>query len=240
LAQEVRHLCSLPKEIVRRLMRDSEVDVLGPLVECSPLVSNDDLIAAVFRIADAEILMRVAARRPLCADVADAVIMFFEPNSLSILLENPEADIRSSSLDRIATRVDVVAFCFDALAKRTDLSPHAQDAIAKVAARRARETPSEMDDVAARIDVERARLEGHLDEEFIRAAAKDGKLLIVAEGLARIADLRASAVRTVLESRSKNGIVALVRRAGLNMRTAFRILEATERQAWADRPAIAA
>jgi uncharacterized protein (DUF2336 family) len=229
LAHEVRHLCLLPRKIARRLLNDSQADVVGPIVECSPLVSDGDLIAAVFRMADAETLMRVARRRPVSPDVADAVIIFFEPNSISALLENPDAEIRSSSLDRIAARADVVAFCLDALAKRSDLSPQAQHDIAVVAAMHADERLADMSDIGARIDVERARLEGLLDEGFIRTAANDGKLLHVAEGLARIADLQASAVRTVIESGSERGIVALVRRAGLNMRTAYRILEAIQR-----------
>jgi uncharacterized protein (DUF2336 family) len=229
LAREVRYLCFLPAEIVQALMSDTEVEVLSPLVECSPLVSDGDLISALSRTADVDILLRIARRRPLSADVADAIVMFLEPKSLTALLENPDAEIRECSLDHIAGRPDLVAACLDALARRTDLSPRAERAIAEVAGENFRTRPAIEPSGFARTQVEIARRNALLDDAFIRAAAIHGQIDLVVEGLAELTDLRASAVRTVIHSCSKRGIVSLVRRAGLNMSTAYRVREAADR-----------
>jgi uncharacterized protein (DUF2336 family) len=229
LAYEVRYLCSLPQGIVQVLMTDSEVEVLSPLVEYSPLVSDLDLIAAMSRTADPDIVLHVARRRPLSADVADAVVMFLEPRSLAALLQNPDAEIRACSLDHIAGRADLVAACLDALAGRTDLSSQAEKAIAEVAGENFRARGIAKRDGFARAQIEAARRNALLDDAFIRSAAIRGQIELVTEGLAELADLRPSAVRTVIESGSKRGIVSLVRRAGLNMRTAYRVIEVSHR-----------
>jgi uncharacterized protein (DUF2336 family) len=229
LAREVRYLCFLPQDVVQTLMADADVEVLSPLVECSPLVSDWDLISAMSRTADPDILLRIARRRPLSADVADAIVMFLEPKSLSALLENPDAEIRACSLDHVAGRADLVAACIDALAGRTDLSPRAERAIAEVAGENFRSRPAIEPSGFARTQVELARRNALLDDAFIRAAAIHGQIDLVVEGLAELTDLRASAVRTLIQSGSKRGIISLVRRAGLAMSTAYRVREAAER-----------
>jgi hypothetical protein len=76
---------------------------------------------------------------------------------------------------------------------------------------------------AAREEVDAAAKQGRLDDGYVEAAAENGRREIVILALARLARLSDAIVRKILLTRSAKPVTALVWRAGLNMRTAFKI-----------------
>jgi len=76
---------------------------------------------------------------------------------------------------------------------------------------------------AAQDDVDAAAESGLLTDAYVEAAAESGKREVVILALAKLARLSAATVRRMLLTRSAKPITALVWRAGLTMRVAFKI-----------------
>jgi uncharacterized protein (DUF2336 family) len=251
LAHEVKHLREVPRHVVVSLALDEDEGVSGPVLEGSPLLTEVDLLRIISSEEGRGALKFIARRQPLSANLCDAIVFRLEPEALSALLANTSAVVRQAALEHIADNADAVASCLDSLALRAELSPLATRKVALVAGRRTlerllavrvhdpetqalleQELAARLAEPAARRDdvrdpteaVHRARRLGTLDDAFVRAAADRGDLDIVVAALVELASTPGRVVRRILLSRSSNAVASLARRAGLSMRTAYRIL----------------
>jgi uncharacterized protein (DUF2336 family) len=183
-------------------------------------------------------------------NVSDAVVSALDIPSVATLLANPDARIRERTLDAIIEQAERISVWQDAVCVRADLSRRAIKRLAsfvsiewieRLAKRhgldddtkthlnrqlRARyegsETASARDDSASR-DVEAAAKAGRLDDSFLETAIDNGNREVVVLCLAKLARLSDSIVRRMLMTRSAKPITSLVWRAGLSMRSAFKI-----------------
>ena len=62
LAEEIKHLDCVPKDVVKRLAGDAEILVCAPVIEYSPLLSDTDLLEVV-AVAHANAMLAAVARR---------------------------------------------------------------------------------------------------------------------------------------------------------------------------------
>jgi uncharacterized protein (DUF2336 family) len=250
LAEEIKHLDCVPPELVKQLARDVETIVSVPILEYSPLLSDADLMEIIAEGKVHAVLAAIARRRPLSANVSDAVVSSLDIPAVSALLANPDAAIRERTLDAIIDQAERISVWQNALAMRADLSRRAVKRLASFVSTelieqlarlhplddetkqflnrqvRARAdegelAPSSSDAAAA--EVEAASKAGKLDETFVEEAAETSKREIVVFSLARMARVPDRTVRRVLLTRSAKPITALVWRAGLSMRAAFKI-----------------
>jgi uncharacterized protein (DUF2336 family) len=252
LSHEIRYLCGVPPAIARALAHDPDPAVAAPILECSPHLSEAELMAFVLDPAARFARTAIACRRPIGRDLCDAIVFFLDAEALMALLANPEAKLRRTAIEHIARNAERVLPCLEFLAERDDLSPRAVQRVARVAdarvierllskehdaktgavleaALRARRNeshcPVDTCDEAAIICVQEARSSGSLDETFVCNAAEQGEVEIVIASLVALTQLPDYAVRKVLVSRSTDAITDLARSAGFGLRTAYRILE---------------
>jgi uncharacterized protein (DUF2336 family) len=250
LAEEIKHLDCVPPELVKLLARDVETIVSAPILEYSPLLSDADLMEIIAEGKVHAVLAAIARRRPLSANVSDAVVSSLDIPAVSALLANPDAAIRERTLDAIIDQAERISVWQNALAMRADLSRRAVKRLASFVSTelieqlarlhplddetkqllnrqvRARAdegelAPSSSDAAAA--EVEAASKAGKLDETFVEEAAETSRREIVVFSLARLARVPDRTVRRVLLTRSAKPVTALVWRAGLSMRAAFKI-----------------
>jgi uncharacterized protein (DUF2336 family) len=125
LAEEIAHLDCIPKHIARKLARDLESAVAVPILEFSPLLSDDDLIELVAVAEAGEMLEAVARRKGLSANVADAVIATEKTGVIAALLKNVDATIRKRTLDKLVSQSAEIAEWHGPLVMRAELSPGA-------------------------------------------------------------------------------------------------------------------
>lgn len=251
LAEEIKHSADVPKFIVQTLARDLETLVAAPILEYSPLLSDNDLLEIIATARADEVLTTIARRKPLDAKVADAIVSSLEIPAVAALLANPDARIREKTLDELAAQAEKVQAWHEPIALRTDLSKRAiwriasfvgSSLIEQLVARygldedvgnhlnkelRSRlqdEGKSEKPVVAnAAKDVAAAKASGTLNESFVDAAAGAGQRDTVVVALATISGVAEATVRKIFATRSAKPITALVWHAGLSMRLAFRI-----------------
>jgi len=252
LAEEIKRLDNVPQHIIQALARDAESIVAVPIIEYSPLLSDADLMEIIAEGKVHGVLEAVARRRPLSAQVSDAVVSSLDIPAVAALLANPNAAVRDRTLDAIIDQAERISVWQNALAVRTDLSVRAirrlatfvsTELIEQLAARHGLDAETQahlgrqmrlrLDEAegeqqpapsnAAQDDVDAAAETGALNDAFMEAAAENGKREVVVLALAKLARLSVATVRRMLLTRSAKPITALVWRAGLNMRVAFKI-----------------
>jgi uncharacterized protein (DUF2336 family) len=244
LAEEIKHHDCVPKPVIETLAKDSDPRVALPVIEFSPLLDDRDLIELVVATRASNILSAVARRKNLSGDVSEAVATTLDIDAVTALLANTDAAIRTKTLDKIISQAAEVAEWHVPLVVRADLSKNAIrrlaafvgsaliDALAardglddstkkhlKSKLEERRNTEAEAEAAV----VEAARRAGTLNEAFIAEAVEECRKETVVKALAVLAKTDEATVRRILEARSAKGAIALVWRAGLSMRVAFKL-----------------
>jgi uncharacterized protein (DUF2336 family) len=123
IAEALRDVADAPVEIVRLLARDSEIAVAAPVLEVSPLLSDEDLLDIITRAPIPGALAAIARRPAVGETVADAIGASADVEAVAALLANPSAQIREETLDRLVERAPAVAAWHKPLVERPLLSP---------------------------------------------------------------------------------------------------------------------
>jgi uncharacterized protein (DUF2336 family) len=250
LAEEIKHLTAVPKDIVLALAHDLQHIVSTPVLEYSPLLSDTDLIEIIACGQVREALAAVARRRPLSEKVSDALVQSLDVPAVASLLVNPDAKIRKATLERVVEDAEEIESWHLPLALRTDLSARTIRRIAgfvgaaiieRLAARhdlndatrshlnrqlrlRLEEKPDVTESAKdAASAVANAKASGKLDTNFVEEAALSGQRENLVLGLAELAQVSADQVRRILVCGRAQPLVALAWRAQLSMRVAFKI-----------------
>jgi len=248
LAEEIKRLDCVPKPIIQRLAHDAEAIVAAPILEFSPLLSDQDLIEIIASAEVERIVAAIARRQPLSADVSDAVVASLDIPALASLLANPNAAIRAETLYRIADSAEKMAAVHELIVLRADLSIRTVRRLSCFVSRSLLEQLVKRRGLDERTyDLLRRRLHERLqqedcnstapfasselppcswdqfEEEALERAVRLADKPALVRALARLAHAPAETVRRILDLRSPAPLVALVWKAGHSMRLAYEI-----------------
>ncbi|MGH6828540.1 MAG: DUF2336 domain-containing protein [Rhizomicrobium sp.] len=249
LAEEVKHLDCIPRDVALMLAHDLEALVAAPILEYSPLLSDTDLIEIIACGQVQQVLSAIARRRPLSERVGDALVQSLDVPAVAALLVNPDAKLRKATLDQVIGQAEEIESWHMPLVMRADLSARAIRRLASFVGSSLIELLAARNDLsdATRAHLSRrlrARLEGPtpaahpegairaiaaakaaraLDDSFVENAALAGSRETVILALAELASVPESIVRKIVAQHSAKPLVSLVWHAHLSMRTAFRI-----------------
>ena len=134
LAEEIRGSDLVPRGIIQSLARDLELIVAAPILQYSPLLSDDDLKEIIASTQVTGAIEAVANRQAVSQDVSDAVVATFDVPAVAALLANPNAQIREETLDRIIDDAEEIEAWHRPLVMRPDLSVRAVRRIASFVA----------------------------------------------------------------------------------------------------------
>jgi uncharacterized protein (DUF2336 family) len=221
------------------------------VVEYSPLLSDTDLIEIIATAKVDEVISAVARRKPVNAEVADAIVASLDIPAISTLLANPHASVREKAMDSIVEQAEKIEALQQPLTMRSDLSKRAIWRLAsfvganlieqlmmrygldeeiklqlnkELRARLQEDHPAESTPLdRARTDVAAVLAAGKLDEAFVDSCANAGQRDAVVLSLAALAKVPEATVRKIIQSGSAKPVIALVWHAGLSMRVAFKI-----------------
>jgi uncharacterized protein (DUF2336 family) len=249
LAEEIKALDCVPKQVALTLARDLNAIVAVPILEYSPLLSDSDLIEIIACGQVQEVLTAIASRKPVNEAVSDRLVQSLDVPSVAALLVNPDAKIRKETMDHIIEQAEEISAWQMPLALRADLSARAirrigslvgASILERLAARhdlsdatrmhlnrelRARlaEAPAAPDSVSPADLVANAKKEGRLDAAFVEQAAQNGQREVVVAALTQLANVSEQTVKKILNAGTAKPIIALVWHAHLSMRVAFKI-----------------
>ena len=118
-----------PRVIVHALAAD-QPDVAAPVLSCSPLLADDDLIDLI-ATGHPETQVAIAKRPLLSRELAAAIAEVADSDACLALLENSDAEIALFSIDRIVERFGDVAAIRENLMARDDLPMATRQALAQ-------------------------------------------------------------------------------------------------------------
>ena len=243
LAEEIKALDCVPPRVVKALARDVE-SVAAPILEYSPLLSDNDLIEIITSAQAGFALQAIAKRRPLRANVTEAIATALDVPAVATMLLNSSAKIRHQTLDKIAMAAERVKDWQEPLVFRDELPQRVVRRLAGFVSKaliEALAAKHDLDDKTRRYlkdklqkrfdesasakgpDLVALKKEGKLDDAFVEAAIERGSRELAVASLALLAGLAPETVARIFQTGSAKAVTAVVWRAGLSMRIAFKI-----------------
>jgi len=108
ISEVLKDVANAPADVIRTLAQDSEIVVAGPVLRFSPVLTDEDLLQIIQNAPIPGALVAIAKRAEVRARVADAIGDSDDVEAITALLENPSAQIREETLDRLLDRAPAV------------------------------------------------------------------------------------------------------------------------------------
>ncbi len=237
LAETLHDLADAPPAVIQQLARDSAAAVACPVLEFSPLLTDQDLIGIIDEGCASGKLNAISRRRELAAPVTDAIVATADRDAITALLANTSAQIREETLDSLVEGARAIQVWQAPLVERPKLSPRTIQKLAGMVADnllKKLQKRAELDqETAALVAAEvhrrlvagdrRPGQAGEPNEETLMEAVTSGNRALVREILTQLSGLEADTIEKILEAGSAKGITALAWKAGLTMRSAMQL-----------------
>ncbi|MGD1879994.1 MAG: DUF2336 domain-containing protein [Kiloniellaceae bacterium] len=101
LAEALKSVAGAPPQVIQRLARDAEDVVACPVLEFSPLLSDEDLLEIIASSGISSRLCAIARRSNLGESISDAIVQRDDRKAVTELLSNKSAQIREETLDSL-------------------------------------------------------------------------------------------------------------------------------------------
>ena len=249
LSEELKRTTKAPVQIIERLAKDIELIVAAPILEYSPLLSDDFLIELINSGPIQGAMSAIAKRSRVAAPVADAIAAAQDVPAVGSLLANSNAQIREETLDSIIDGAAEVESWHEPIVNRPSLSQRAIKRVAGVVTSSLLQIlreRSDLDDETARelkkaverrlekeskadvnaLSTSRAELmfnDGKLNDEVIVDEIKLKNHEFITQALALMAEVKEPLVRQIFDSKNGKSITSLAWTAGLTMGTAMQL-----------------
>jgi uncharacterized protein (DUF2336 family) len=199
IATVLKDVANAPADLIRTLARDTEIVVAGPVLQFSPVLTDEDLLEIIQSAPIAGALTAIARRASVAATVADAIGESLDDAAITALLENPSAQIRETTLDPQVERAPEVSAWHRPLVSRPWLPAGAAKKLARFVAQSLLQLLTDRNDldpetarevktvVLQRIEVAPAR-----DDHEPQAQAKAVGKSVTSDALGRARSLKAA------------------------------------------------
>ncbi|HVO03734.1 MAG TPA: DUF2336 domain-containing protein [Candidatus Cybelea sp.] len=257
IAQSLKDLTDAPVELVRQLARDVEIRVAGPILEASPLLSDEELVQIIESKPIQGALEAIAKRRRVGAPLSEALVAaaLTVPDgavAVATLLQNHKAEIGPHTMERILDVAPREAAWHEPLVRRPSLLPGAMrrlaafvsDTLLDLLRRRPdadpataaaiEETARHRESAADSADDDEDGGPAPVGERAILAAIDAGDARPVVAAIARDSGIARPIVRKILASASAKAILSLAWKAGYALPLAVALQEGPGRIADAD------
>jgi len=130
LSEALKDVADAPPAVIRRLARDIELAVAGPVLEFSPVLTDEDLLEIIESEHANGALSAISRRSHVATNVADAIAKSDDEQAITELLSNPSAQIREETLDMLVDRAPSIEAWHDPMVRRPQLSSKAAGRLA--------------------------------------------------------------------------------------------------------------
>lgn len=246
LAEEIKSSPHVPHHVALKLAHDTELAVSGPMLACSPVLTEDDLIAIIKTCPVPGACSAIAQRQNVNDRVCHAIAQSADAAAVAALLANPSAQIREDTLDAILDAAPAQESWHQPLALRTHLPMAAMRRIAGFVAAalveqmivRNQVEPDVAGDLLTRVqrrldhacclseeDTVAAQAAavlnaGRFSDAWVRRSVAEGKTALVTAALGLAAEVGISAAQRIMASGSSKALMALCWAAQLSAGTA--------------------
>lgn len=169
IAEGLKELPNVDPSLVNRLARDLEIIVAAPILEYSPVLGEEDLLDIIRSSPIEGALAAISRRAYVDAAVTDAIVASGEPQAITHLLYNANAQLQEHTLDALIARAEDRPEWHQPLIHRPELADYGVKRLAEILAdhllqrliERTDLSPQDSKEVAAVVN---ARLRAKLQE----------------------------------------------------------------------------
>jgi len=130
LAEALQDVAGAPAPVIRKLAFDTELVVAGPILENSPVLNDEDLMEIIERGSTTGRLSFISKRKDVTEGVSEAIVATADEYAVALLLANPSARIRETTLDRVVDEAKDVISWHAPLVSRPQISGYAAKRLA--------------------------------------------------------------------------------------------------------------
>lgn len=134
LADALKDVARAPAGVIRLLAHDRELTVAQPVLEFSPVLTDEDLLAIIRSSPIQGALAAISRRAGVAGDLSAAIVASGDERAIADLLANSSAQIREDALDVVLDKAPAVESWHEPLVQRPKLSPKAVRRIASFVA----------------------------------------------------------------------------------------------------------
>lgn len=248
LSETLKDIAHVPISVIKRLASDVELVVCAPVLECSPVLSDEDLLSIISSVPVTGALSAIAKRRGISEKLTDTIAQTDDIEAIAELLANTSAQIREDTIDRLITRAVGIQSWHAPLVKRPNLSRRTVLRLAEFVAENLLQSLSKRTDIAPDLAeavreefarrmeaAERTRMRdeggppgerafglfkrGELNDTAIHQAALSGDQEFIKTALSLKSKISSLVVARIFDLPSIKGVVAVCWKAGVSMQT---------------------
>lgn len=183
LSEAIKDVTDAPSDIVNSLARDLAIEVSGPVLEHSPVLTDDDLIEIIATGPAQGGIAAIARRDGVSENLADAIIATDDLDGIGDLLDNGSAQIRESALDDLIDRSAEIEMWQAPLVKRPKLPDGAAERMAGFIADNFLDTMRQRED----LDAETMAAVGAIVRDRLAGGGKKKKALTASFDFLKVA-----------------------------------------------------
>ena len=121
LSETLKDVADAPPDVIKRLAQDTELAVAGPVLEFSPVLTDEDLLELIGSGPAQGGLAAISRRAQVHESVTEAVAATDDVEAIANLLANPSAQIREETLDNLIDRAPGIELWHTPLVTRPKL-----------------------------------------------------------------------------------------------------------------------
>lgn len=121
LSDALKDVPGAPRDIIKTLASDLEIDVSGPVLEFSPVLGDEDLLEIIGGVSAEGALGAIARRENLGEPISEAIVATDDNAAIAELLSNNSAQIREETLDDLINKAEGVSLWHKPLVARHHL-----------------------------------------------------------------------------------------------------------------------
>jgi len=118
VAETLKEVASAPNHVIQRLARDAAEVVASPVLEFSPLLSDQDLLEIIENGSNSGRLSAISRRQGVGEQVTDAIVATQDEGAITALLDNGSAQIREEALDGLVAAALEISAWHEPLVRR--------------------------------------------------------------------------------------------------------------------------
>ena len=134
LSEALKQVPTAPRDVVLTLAHDQDTDVASPVLQFSPVLTDDDLLEVIASSPLSASLAAISKRSGVSHTVSDAIFHTGDSAAVTSLLSNESAQIREETLDAIITAAPEHNSWHEPLVHRRELNSKAALRIAEFVA----------------------------------------------------------------------------------------------------------
>ncbi|MGE3147960.1 MAG: DUF2336 domain-containing protein [Pseudorhodoplanes sp.] len=253
LSRRLAPVGNAPLEIVRRLARDKDIAVAGPVLTQSPRLTDTDLVPIAQSGGQAH-LIAISGRAQLGEAVTEILVERGNPEVARKVADNPGAKFSDASFSVLVGRAEKDGVLAEKIGQRQDIPPHlfrellirATEVVQKKLLAAAKpETQSEIRRVLAKVSEELAgqasrprdytqaldavralKKEGKLDEAQLGEFARNGQYEQTVASLSELCGVPIAVIDRLMEGERPDPVLILCKSSGFGWPTARMIMTA--------------